>query len=102
MVETRKFINVNESACRLYGYSRDEFLELKYSDITAEPDQLGCLHKGDAGRNADSSAASISQEKGWDRVSGGNIFQYIRVSGRKVFCGVVRDITERKKSGERT
>ena len=37
--ETRKFINVNESACRLYGYSRNEFLELKYSDITAEPDQ---------------------------------------------------------------
>src|SRR5208337_2642182 len=37
--EARKFINVNESTGRLFGHSRDEFLELKYSDITAEPDQ---------------------------------------------------------------
>ena len=35
--ETRRFAAVNDRACALYGYSRDEFLHLRYADITAEP-----------------------------------------------------------------
>ncbi|MEM5789592.1 MAG: PAS domain S-box protein, partial [Syntrophobacteraceae bacterium] len=37
--ETRKLIDANETALRLYGYSREEFLQLHYTDITAEPEK---------------------------------------------------------------
>jgi len=33
---TRRFIDGNERALGLYGYTRDEFLEMKHTDITAE------------------------------------------------------------------
>jgi PAS domain S-box-containing protein len=31
-------LDVNEAACRLYGYSREEFLQLKSTDLSAEPE----------------------------------------------------------------
>jgi len=37
--ETKKFIDGNDAAFDLYGYSREEFLNLTYWDITAEPEK---------------------------------------------------------------
>src|ERR1700733_4230221 len=37
-VETLRFLAVNEGAVRHYGYSRDEFLALKFADILAPKD----------------------------------------------------------------
>src|SRR5580658_5923063 len=37
-VETLRFLAVNEGAVRHYGYSRDEFLALKFVDILAPKD----------------------------------------------------------------
>ncbi len=36
--ETGNILEVNQSACRLYGYSRDEFLALRNVDLSAEPE----------------------------------------------------------------
>ena len=36
--KTRKFVDVNETALQLYGYTREEFLKLKHYDITMEPE----------------------------------------------------------------
>ena len=35
--ETRRIIDVNDATLNLYGYSRNEFLQLKYNDIKVEP-----------------------------------------------------------------
>lgn len=32
--ESRRYISVNDAACRLLGYSREEFLELRIDDIS--------------------------------------------------------------------
>src|ERR1019366_2280154 len=36
--ETRRFVEANEAALRLYGYTREEFLSLTHGAITAEPE----------------------------------------------------------------
>jgi diguanylate cyclase (GGDEF)-like protein/PAS domain S-box-containing protein len=33
-----RFIEVNDAACRLYGYSREEFLTMSPTDVSAEPE----------------------------------------------------------------
>jgi PAS domain S-box-containing protein len=35
--ETGAILDVNDSACSIYGYSRDEMLKLKDVDMSAEP-----------------------------------------------------------------
>ena len=35
--ETREFIDANNAATTLYGYSKEEIFNLKHSDITCEP-----------------------------------------------------------------
>ncbi len=37
--ETKYFIDGNDAAFDMYGYSREEFLNLTYGDITAEPEK---------------------------------------------------------------
>lgn len=37
--ETGEILDVNKEACRLYGYSRDEFLRLKAMDLSTEPEK---------------------------------------------------------------
>jgi signal transduction histidine kinase/integral membrane sensor domain MASE1 len=39
--ETLRFLDVNQSALALYGYSRDEFLELRLQDVIAAGDMPG-------------------------------------------------------------
>jgi PAS domain S-box-containing protein len=36
--EDMRYIAVNESACRVLGYTRDELLQLRVSDIAREPE----------------------------------------------------------------
>lgn len=96
--ETRQFIDANDAALNLYGYTRQEFLKLRHQDITAEPERSG---------------ASIEQTlKGiLDRIpvrhhkaKDGTLFPVeisantLTLKNRKILCGVIRDITERKRS----
>ncbi len=37
--ETGSIVDVNEAACRVYGYSRSEMLQLNVADISAEPEK---------------------------------------------------------------
>jgi len=95
---TRQFIDVNESALHLYGYLRNEFLDLKYSDITAEPEEsekviaktiTGKMHRVPLRyqRKKDTTVFPVEAST--------SMFD---LEGQKVICVVVRDITERKKA----
>ncbi|MCH7559234.1 MAG: PAS domain S-box protein, partial [Planctomycetes bacterium] len=99
-VETRQFIDVNEACEELYEYSREEFLKLRQSDITAEPekseDSIDKLLKGQLKRvpvryHKKKNGALFPVE-----ISGSS-FVY---EGRRVLCGIIRDITERKRAEE--
>ncbi len=98
--ETRKFIDVNKRALRLYGYSRDEFLELKHSDITAEPDQSDAVIKATlAGRRTKVSLRYHKKKDGIEFPTEISSSTFV-AAGHKVMCSVVRDITERRKVEE--
>ena len=97
---TRQFIDVNEAALSLYGYSREEFLKLRHQNITAEPE------------NSDVSIRQTLEGKlvripvRYHKKKDGTIFpveistSMFTLRNRKVLCGVVRDITERKQAEE--
>ena len=98
--EDGHFIEVNKAARELYGYSAREFLAMRHLDISAEPE---------------ASAASISEVKSGQafhfplrhhKKKDGAIFpveisaSLFLVKGRKIICGIVRDITERNRLEE--
>ncbi len=98
--ETGKFIDLNESALRLYGYPYDEFLELKYTDIAAGPDLSDeTINETLAGIR---STVPLCYHRRKDEtlfpveISSSSFDLY----GRTVLCGVIRDITERIQAEE--
>ncbi len=93
--ETRKIIDVNESALRLYGYSRKEFLELKQSDITAEPDRSDALLNDVLAGIRTHVPLSRHRKKDGTEFPVEVARSTFTVADRKGFCGVVRDVTER-------
>jgi len=99
--DTRRFIDVNESALQMYGYTRDEFLKLNQSDISAEHEASDL-----------SIEETLAGKRGWvpvryHRKKDGTIFP-VEISDstfplgeRQVLCGVIRDITKRKQAEEK-
>lgn len=93
--DTRQIIDVNAAALQLYGYAREEFLQLTHGAITAEPETAAKLI-----------AAAMAGEKippfvSQHRKKGGAVFPTeitgfsFSWQGRAVVCGVIRDITDR-------
>jgi len=98
--ETHRFVDVNEAALQLYGFTREEFLKLKHQDITMEPemseDSITQLLAGKLSR------IPLRYHKKKD----GTVFPveisasaFVR-QGRKLLCGVVRDITRHRQAKE--
>jgi PAS domain S-box-containing protein len=94
--ETRKFMDVNPAALKLYGYTRDEFLNLTHWDITNEPDASEAfIRRAERGEGIDPIPLR------WHRKKDGTVFP-VEISpsrftfhGRTVLCSVMRDITTR-------
>lgn len=96
-LETLAFLEVNDAAVRHYGYSRDEFLRMKISDIRP-PEDVEALH---------SDLAAISSSFGdvnlWrHRKKDGSIISVevsahsIDFAGRRARLILANDVTERK------
>jgi PAS domain S-box-containing protein len=96
--DTRRFVDVNEAALKLYGYTREEFLSLRHPAITAEPE--------DSERTIEEALSGELQciPLRYHRRKDGTTFPVeisastLRLDGRTLVCGVVRDVTERIKS----
>ena len=94
--ETREFLDANDAVSFIYGYSKDEFLKLRHTDITDEPEKShGSIIKTVSG---EVSRISLRYHKRKD----GTIFPVeistgaFKLDDRQIVCGVVRDISERK------
>jgi PAS domain S-box-containing protein len=98
--ETNQFVDVNDACLRLYGHSKEDFLKLRHTDITMEPE-----------KSRESIRQALSGELKriplcYHKKKDGTIFPVeistgaIKLENRWMVCGVVRDITERKHAEE--
>ncbi len=98
-VESGRLVEVNESACQLYGYTRQELLGLSLADILAQPIETAAIQEAVAGRLRRIPLAS-------HRKKDGSVFPVeVSISAaalgeRKLLCGIVRDVSERLRAEE--
>lgn len=96
--ETGQFIEVNKACERLYGYCKEEFLDLKHNDITAELKMSEGYISKLLRRKLEKSP--VRYHKKID----GTLFPVeistssFELRGKRVICEVVRDITESEKT----
>ncbi|MFQ5807264.1 MAG: PAS domain S-box protein, partial [Phycisphaerae bacterium] len=98
--ETKQFLDVNQAALHLYGYSKEEFLKLSHPDITAEPEEsIISIRQVLAGELTRIPLRYHKKKDGTVipvEISGSTL----TLGNRRVLCGVVRDITQRKRAEE--
>jgi len=91
--QTLRLRDANEAALELYGYSRDQLLALKVSDLSAEPDGIAedlqkTLREGPQ-----------KELRRYNRKRDGTVFPAqitsaaVTLAGRKMICQVIRDVT---------
>jgi PAS domain S-box-containing protein/putative nucleotidyltransferase with HDIG domain len=98
--ETKRFIEVNKSCEKMYGYSRQEFDKLTILDISAEPhssqraieqillgDTTRISHRNHKKKNGELFPVEVTASA-------------FTISGRDVVGAIVRDISERKRLEE--
>ena len=95
------FIEVNEVACRRYGYTREEVLKLTVSDVNATDQKTVngiAIHRSNLQERGNLVFESLHRKKS------GEVFpveintSIVEQDGQPVILAVVRDITERKNS----
>ena len=92
-IETGNMLEVNRAFVELYGYSREEILQMKNTDFSAEPDKT----------------RQVTQGRGpyvplrYHKKKDGTIFpteitaRVFKYQGREVHIAAIRDITDRKR-----
>ncbi len=97
----QNFIEVNQVACRLFGYSKEEFLNLSASDISsqADADEKGStLYRQQLNKEKNRLFEAVMIKKSGEKFPveiSSTTFDY---QGQRVIMSVVRDLTERKKA----
>lgn len=94
--ETYRILDANEAVVRLYGYDREELLNMRIPDLSAEPDKtLGAIKHG-----------IVDVPIRWHRKKDGTVFPvettgaYFLLGGKSVHLAAIRDKTERVKLEE--
>lgn len=94
--ETRKFIDVNDAALHMYGYSREEFLNLTNSDITAELEESEKTIKQTIHRKIQRIPLRYHTKKDGTKFPVEISAGAMKLDDKNILCGVIRDITQRK------
>lgn len=99
--ETLTFLAVNEAACRHYGYTREEFLAMRISDIHPPEDMPALV------RQRADEPHELQRSSGWrHRLKDGTVILVEITSYALVFGGrpahlvISADVTERKRAEE--
>jgi len=93
-----RFIEVNDTAVEMLGYSRDEFLEMSPADIDAEGKFEASREMMDEG---DARFETVHQAKDGTKIPVELHNHIFELEGEKRVLSVVRDITERKEAEKR-
>jgi PAS domain S-box-containing protein len=100
--ETGQILEVNTAASGLYGYSREEFLSKKNTDLSAEPDETRKATKATEEAHGERVLVPVR----YHRKKDGTVFP-VEITGRffiwrghPVHIAAIRDITERMQAEE--
>jgi PAS domain S-box-containing protein len=96
--ETRRFVEANEAALRLYGYSREEFLRLTHNAITAEPEDSEATIQLTLAGAAPRIPLRYHKKKDGTVLPVEISASTFTFKGRPMACGIIRDITARKQA----
>mgnify|MGYP000546896804 CR=1 FL=1 len=96
--DSRRFMYANEAACRLLGYANKELLTLSISDIAPYHDPTRFQQRLDQIKQGTAAIyESIHRRKDGTEFPIEASVTYLEHEGRGYTCGIVRDITERKR-----
>ena len=99
--ETKKLLDANEAAINLYGYDADEFLSLRFTDISLRPDELARKIENREKGQAQTFLMQYHQKKDgtlFYAAIAGNCFDFC---GCRACCVSVREVDEPGHSGEK-
>ena len=94
-----RFFYVNEAACALMGYTREELLAMRVTDIL--PPELGSLFQDLSRRVREEGPFTfevLHLRKSGERFPAEISLNYLEYQGRECYCAFARDITERKRA----
>ncbi len=95
--ETLQFTEVNDAAVHLYGWTRDEFLNLSPFDISTDVESSVSSY-------AETRAYGVSKSHRVHKKKDGTLFDVeisrssFSMRGREYFCAVVRDVTQARQA----
>ncbi len=99
--ETMQFVDINEAACEMYGYTREEMIGMKPGDISADAEStqqvLNRAVESDEKQNVKQRTHRKKNRETIVVETSNNTFM---AKNRKMICSTHRDITERKRSEE--
>lgn len=98
--KTLRFIDVNDNACRLYGYTREEFIRLKQGRTSTEPEASRQSLKNVLNKGKQFVPLRYHIKKDGTVFPVEISFRVISLSGRPTVFAAVRDITERVQAEE--
>ena len=98
--ETHKIADVNKSAVKFYGYSKEELLEKTIFDLNALPKEEVIESMRKAQRDEQTTFSFPHRIKSGDLRDVQVYTTLMEVEGRKYFFSIVHDVTVRKKAEE--
>jgi PAS domain S-box-containing protein len=100
--ERDEIVEVNERACAMLGYSRQELLTMKVSDLQAPEmrEQAVGVIRGELERHGDAAFETVDLHRSGRRILVEVTNTPIFDQGQKLVLSVVRDVTERKRAAE--
>jgi PAS domain S-box-containing protein len=100
--ERDEIVEVNERACAMLGYSRQELLTMKVSDLQAPEmrEQAVGVIRGELERHGDAPFETVDLHRSGRRILVEVTNTPIFDRGHKLVLSVARDVTERKRAAE--
>jgi len=100
--ERDEIIEVNQRACALLGYSREELLTMKVSDLQAPEIRggIGSVVRGEMEKHGGATFETVDLHRSGRRIAIEVSNTPISDRGQELVLSIVRDITERKRAEE--
>jgi len=98
--DTGEIIDVNDAMLDMYGYSRQELLKLKITDISAEPELTWKTFQEHADKGSGKVPLRYHKKKDGTAFPAEVSASTFMLRGRQVLCGEIRDISDRLQTEE--